>query len=360
VATRIDGRDGGRVPSRLVVIVAFPDVDLLDVAGPGELFFMATQAVAGARPAYRLLVAAPGPGLEVRTMGGVSLRVDSTLDTISEPIDTLIVPGAVRCGPAGAEPVVDTAVVDWLTRVRPYVRRVASVCAGAHALAAAGYLDGLPATTHWATAERLGRDHPGVQVVADRGYVHTGQVWTGSGGTSAMDLALALVAEDHGDEVASTVARWLVMDVKRSYGSVQLDDLVRQSAGERPAVDALCAWIAAHLTENLSAPVLAERMHLSQRQFTRVFRRETGVSPAAYVEAVRVRAARQLLEGSDYPLSTVAERCGLGSVETLHRAFRRHQEVTPAEYRRRLRAAQPATGSTWSLSPRAPVAPIGV
>ncbi|MGR6915978.1 GlxA family transcriptional regulator [[Actinomadura] parvosata] len=320
--------------SHRVIVAVFPGVDLLDVTGPAEVFAVANREMDGRMP-YEVLLAGPEGG-QVRTSAGVRLATDLTFDEVGDRVDTLVVPGAVD---AAGVPVIDPRVVGWIAETSRHARRVASVCVGAHLLAAAGLLAGRTATTHWATADRLAADHPDVTVDPDPIYIRSGKVWTGAGISSCMDLALALVAEDHGERLALAVARQLVMYLKRQGGQSQFSVPLWQAPTERRDIDELRVWITANLTADLSAAALAERVCLSERHFARVFRKETGATPAAYVEAARVEAARRLLEGTDEPLDRVAAACGLGSAETLHRAFRRRLGTTPATYRRRFRTA---------------------
>jgi len=326
---------------RLVVIAVFPDVDLLDVTGPAEVFALANRETGaadrdGAGPGYRVLLAGPQAGI-VTTSAGVRLVTDVAFDAVAEPIDTLLVPGAVDITGAGPLARIDPDVVAWVAAMAPSVRRVASVCVGAHVLAAAGLLDGKTATTHWSTAAQLAAEHPAVNVDPDPIFVRSGNVWTGAGISACMDLALALVVEDLGEEVALAVARQLVMYLMRQGGQSQFSVPLSSPPAGRRDIDSLRAYITDHPDADLSAPALAARMCLSERHFARVFRQETGTTPAAYVEAARVEAARRLLESTDEPLDRVAVGCGLGSVETLHRALRKQIGTTPAAYRRRFR-----------------------
>ncbi|MEV6953020.1 DJ-1/PfpI family protein [Streptomyces sp. NPDC051183] len=323
--------------SHRVVIAVFPDVDLLDVTGPAEVFALANRETAG-RAGYQVRLAGPAAG-EVRTSAGVRLLADLAFDEVGGRVDTLLVPGAVDMAEDGPRARIDTDVVAWVKETAPHARRVASVCVGAHLLAAAGLLDGKTATTHWSTAAQLAADHPAVTVDPDPIFVRTdrGRLWTGAGISACLDLALALVAEDLGEDVALAVARQLVMYLKRQGGQSQFSVPLSRPASARRDIDELRLWIADHLDEDLSAEVLAARMCLSERHFARVFRQETGASPAAYVEAARVEVARRLLETTDGPLDRVAAEAGLGSAETLHRAFRRQLATTPAAYRRRFR-----------------------
>ncbi|MFJ8015636.1 GlxA family transcriptional regulator [Streptomyces sp. NPDC096339] len=322
---------------RRVVIAVFPDVDLLDVTGPAEVFALANRETGG-RAGYRVQLAGPAPGV-VATSAGVRLVADLSFAEVDGVLDTLLVPGAVDLRPGGPVARIDAEVVAWLKTAAPQARRVASVCVGAHLLAAAGLLDGRTATTHWSTAAQLAADHPAVTVDPDPIFVRSGNIWTGAGISACMDLALALVAEDLGEEVALTVARQLVMYLKRQGGQSQFSVPLSRPAASRRDIDELRMFIADHLDGDLSAAALAARMCLSERHFARVFRQETGTTPAAYVEAARVEAARRLLEHTDQPLDEVAAACGLGSVETLHRALRKQVGVTPAAYRRRFRTA---------------------
>ncbi|WP_326670923.1 GlxA family transcriptional regulator [Streptomyces sp. NBC_01257] len=323
--------------SHRVVIAVFPDVDLLDVTGPAEVFALANRETGG-RAGYRVRLAGPAAGA-VRTSAGVRVLADLAFDEVGRQVDTLLVPGAVDMTEAGPVARIDAEVVAWVKETAPRARRVASVCVGAHVLAAAGLLDGRTATTHWSTAAQLAAGHPDVTVDPDPIFVRAdrGRLWTGAGISACLDLSLALVAEDLGEDVALAVARQLVMYLKRQGGQSQFSVPLSRPASARRDIDELRLWIADHLDADLSAEVLAARMCVSERHFARVFKQETGASPAAYVEAARVETARRLLETTDVPLTLVAATAGLGSAETLHRAFKRQLATTPAAYRRRFR-----------------------
>ncbi|MCW2968399.1 MAG: cdhR, partial [Solirubrobacteraceae bacterium] len=199
----------------------------------------------------------------------------------------------------------------------------------------AGLLDGRRATTHWASCERLARRHPAVSVQTDPIFVRDGNVSTSAGVTAGMDLALALVEEDLGPEVALKVARQLVLFARRPGGQAQFSvQLAAQAASPGPLRD-LQAWIAEHLDADLSVTALADRAHMSSRTLARTFARETGMTPAAYVEAARVEHARGRLESGRGSLASVARGCGFGTPETMRRAFHRRLGVAPADYRTR-------------------------
>lgn len=321
-------------PPHRVVVAAFPGVELLDVTGPAEVFSVATRLLGPDRPGYTVRIAT-ADGEPVATSAGVRLMADLTLDAVDDRVDTLLVAGAIELADDRVEPVVDRQVTEWLRTAGPRARRVGSICAGAHLLAAAGLLDGRPATTHWLTAARLAADHPRIAVDPDPIFVRSGNVWTCAGVTSGLDMALAMVAEDHGRQRALATARMMVMYVKRSGGQSQFSvPLSVQSPGD-DRIDGLRVWIAEHPAEDLSAEALAARLHLSVRHFSRLFRLRTATTPAAYVESARLEVARRLLEESDRSLVEIAAASGLGSVDTLHRSFRRRLGTTPAEYRRR-------------------------
>lgn len=323
-------------PLRTIAIVLFDRVDLLDVTGPPEVFAL-LQREMPEPTGYRVLLAAASLDA-VTTSAGVRVLPDICFtDLAREPIDTLIVPGAVTVDAAGrVQAQADPAVVGWVQMLAAQSRRVASVCVGAHILAAAGLLDGKLATTHWSTAAQLASEHPAVQVDADPIYIQQGRIWTGAGLTTCLDLALALVADDFGNALALRVARQLVMFLKRPGGQSQFSVMLEPLSTTR-RMDTLRQYIAAHLGQPLSLLDLAEQMHVSDRQLARIFKTELGMTPAAYLEAARVEAARQQLEATDTPLARVAHTCGFNTTDTLQRAFRRTLGITPTEYRNRFR-----------------------
>jgi transcriptional regulator GlxA family with amidase domain len=332
---------------RRIVLVAFPDVQILDVTGPSEVFSLANRAAdaaggaaggAGAAnraAAYSLELVAPDHG-EIAASSGLRLVPDRTLAECRGSIDTLIVAGG-RGVQAAAR---DHRLTDWLRLTARRSRRVTSVCTGAFLLARAGLLDGRRATTHWNACDALARHYPSIAVEPDPIFVRDGNVYTSAGVTAGIDLALALVEEDLSREAALTVARDLVLFIRRPGGQAQFSAGLAGQAASRPGVRDLQGWIADHLDHDLSVPALAERAFMSPRNFARVFVREVGVTPAAYVESVRLERARTLLEtGDELQLEEVALRCGFGTVETLRRVFGRRLGVNPNAYRSRFAAA---------------------
>ncbi|MGZ8676474.1 MAG: GlxA family transcriptional regulator, partial [Solirubrobacterales bacterium] len=255
------------------------------------------------------------------------------------PIDTLVVAG----GFGVHEAVGDEALVRWLRSAAGRSRRVASVCSGSFLLARAGLLEGRRATTHWSSCEELARRHPEITVDPDPIFVHDGDVWTSAGVTAGMDLSLALVERDLGRETALAVARWLVLFLQRPGGQAQFSSHLAAQLADRAPLRELQSWIADNLDEDLRVEALADRAAMSPRNFARTFRREIGLTPAAYVEALRVERARQCLEQDSDPIERVADRCGFGTPETMRRAFARRVGIAPADYRARFRRAPTRT-----------------
>jgi transcriptional regulator GlxA family with amidase domain len=312
--------------ARRVVIVALEPVQALDVTGPAEVL-----AMDGRTGAYTVEVVTPG-GTAVGTGSGYALAPAGALEDVRGPLDTLLVAGGAGARNASPE------TVARVRRLAARADRVASVCTGAYVLAAAGLLDGRRATTHWSWCDDLQRRHPAVTVERDPIFVVDGPVRTSAGVTAGMDLALALVEEDLGPRVALEVARWLVVFVKRPGGQAQFSAQLAGQSADRAPLRELQAWIADHLDADLSVPALAARACMSERHFARAFKAETGMTPAVYVESLRVERARLALESGAAPIDAVAERCGFGTVETLRRAFARRLGVSPAAYRNRFAA----------------------
>jgi transcriptional regulator GlxA family with amidase domain len=310
---------------RRVTIVTFDDAQILDVTGPGEVFGRTARIV---KDAYRVELV----GLErgpVVSSSGMKLLPDRTFSEHRGPIDTLIVAGG-RGTEAACR---NHALLRWLGRKKP--RRLASVCTGAFVLAAAGLLDGKRATTHWASCTRLAERHPLVRLEPDAIYVRDGAIWTSAGVTAGMDLALAMVEEDHGREIALEVARALVLFLRRPGGQSQFSAQLEAQVAEREPIRNACAWAAAHPSAELTVHALAKKSGMSPRNFARVFQREMGTTPAKFVLRTRVEAARLLLEDSRDDLESIAARTGFGSAEVMRRAFQSTLHVPPRAYRER-------------------------
>jgi transcriptional regulator GlxA family with amidase domain len=328
---------------RRIVLVAFPGAQSLDFTGPAEVFSLADRFRPGS---YTQELVAHGRGA-FATSSGLRLHPDGDALDCRGSIDTLIVAG----GQGTREAMQDRELVDWIAGAAARSRRVASVCTGAFLLARAGLLDGRRATTHWDSCDLLRRHFPEVRVETDPIFVKDGNVYTSAGVTAGIDLALALVEEDLGRALALDVARQLVLFVKRPGGQAQFSTQLASQIAEREPLRELQSWMPDHLAEDLSVPALAERAFMSPRNFARAFRREVGMTPAAYVEALRVERARLALEDAGSSLESVARSCGFGTVETMRRAFHRRIGVGPAAYRGRFGAAADDPGRTAATNP---------
>jgi transcriptional regulator GlxA family with amidase domain len=325
---------------RKMIVLAVEGCDSLDVLGPVEVFYQVSVKVPGA---YQVSIVGPTDTTTVTTDSGVQLGVAPLPEPPSRH-DTLLIAG----GPGARAAIADQAIVDWVIRASRRARRTVSICTGAYLLAAAGLLDDRRATTHWAHCDDLARRYPRVRVDPDPVFINDGDVWTSAGITAGIDLALALVEEDLGPEAALFAARELVVFLKRPGGQSQFSSALSAQQATRPELRELQAWIAGHLEEHLSVPVLAERALMSERSFTRAFHREVGQSPAAYVETLRIERARDLLEDGARSLEAVAQASGFASADVLRRAFRRHLGVSPAEYRERFELNRERHAETWS------------
>ncbi len=323
---------------RRIAIVAFPNLQVLDVTGPHEVFARTARWLCeqGRRTdlAYTTELLATAPGV-IAASSGLRLVVDRPLHEVRGSIDTLLVAGGTGT-PAAMQ---DQTLLRWLRRVAPRVRRLGSVCTGAFILAEAGLLNGRRATTHWGSCAAMARRYPHVTVDADPIFVRDGNVYTSAGVTAGMDLALAMVEEDHGREVALQVARELVLFLRRPGGQSQFSSQLAVQAADREPLRELQAWIADHVGDDLSVPALAERVAMSPRNFARVFTREVGVTPARFVETARVEVARRRLEESSNGVDAVAAQCGFGTAESMRRTFLRHLHVPPSAYRHRFTSA---------------------
>jgi len=338
-----------------VLLVAFPGAQVLDVTGPLETFATASRLLrrpGAAADAYSVEIAAREAG-PFATSSGLRLVADRPFSAVRGPVDTLLVAG----GLGTPEALEDAALLRFLRRQAPRAGRVASICTGAFLLAGAGLLEGRRATTHWAFTAELAARHPGVRVEPDRLYVRDGAVWSSAGVTAGMDLALALLEEDHGRAAALDVARRLVLFLHRPGGQAQFSTWLEAQGTDREPVREAQRAVLERPGEGWSVTALARRAGMSPRHFARVFARDVGCTPARFVERARVEAARRRLEESDAGVEEVAEQCGFGSAETLRRAFLRSLRVSPADYRKRFRR-DVRTGSAPGRGP-APAADPG-
>jgi transcriptional regulator GlxA family with amidase domain len=321
---------------RQVVIVLYPGVQSLDVTGPLEVFAGARQLVEATGRAGRgyEVRTVSRDGAPLRTSSGLTITPDAILGDAPAGIDTLIVPG----GPGSREAAADDRLIGWITRATSRARRTASVCTGAFLLARAGLLDGRRATSHWASADALARLYPNVHVDPDPIFLRDGPIWTSAGVTAGMDLALALVEEDLDRDAALTIARHLVMFLRRPGTQSQFSATLAAQQPLREPLREVQRLVIENVADAHTVEAMATRAHMSPRHFARAFRAETGVTPARFVERVRLEAARRRLEDTADPIAAVAAACGFGTAETMRRVFLRALKVGPAEYRRRFQA----------------------
>ena len=318
--------------ARSVLILGFPGVQSLDLSGPSEVFTSSTLCLRGmgrADDGYEVRVVSRN-GEPATTGTGLALVAEPLPDPRG-PVDTIVLPGGFGTDAARQDP----DVIGWIQIAAGNARRVVSVCTGAFLAAHAGLLDGCVATTHWAFAGQLAREFPKITVDPEPIFVRSSdQVWTAAGVTAGIDLALSLVEDDYGTEVAQTVARWLVLYLRRPGGQTQFAAPVWMPRAKRAPIRDVQEAIEAEPAGLHSIPELARRASMSPRHFTRVFTDEVGEAPGVYVERIRTEAARRQLEETDDTVTVIAARCGFGTAETLRRNFARRVGISPDQYRK--------------------------
>jgi transcriptional regulator GlxA family with amidase domain len=315
-----------------IAILAASNVPWLDLFGPIEVFLEATR-LSGRPDLYEVQVfgTAPGP---IADSCGLSVVPSRTIKDLAGSIDTLVVAG-------GPQPNIDDVAATWLAACAGRLRRCGAVGTGTFLLAASHLLDGRRATTHWQHAQRLTELFPNVTVDPNPIFVKDGKYYTSAGESAGLDLALALVEEDAGQDLALAVARRLVMFLKRPAGQSQLSIHLAAQLSTASATQHACQWILANLTESLAVERLAKQAGMSTRNFSRVFRREIGITPTQFVETARIEAARRALEDTDVPLKRVAALCGFSSTDGMRGAFYRRVGMTAHCYRAMFRARLP-------------------
>ena len=327
--------------SKTIVFLAAPRTQILDVAGPFQVFVRAAELFARSEPRqkcpYHVVLASTTHEKPVSTNCGLVLNATETFRSLRGPIDTLLVAGGTGLEEAAA----DEELLAWLRRCTRRTRRFGSICTGAFLLASAGLLDGRRVTTHWKWAAELERRFKQLTVDPDPIYIRDGNVYTTAGVTAGMDLALALVEEDLGAQMALQVARELVLYLRRAGGQSQFSAALSLQASDRNQIEETCAWAIDHLQQDLSVEKLAMKAGMSPRNFARVFLQDTCTTPARFIERLRVEGARRRLEESQDKLEKVAMDCGFGSVTSLRRSFYRVLRVFPADYRERFTGLGP-------------------
>ncbi len=318
---------------RPVGIVVYQGVEIIDLTGPMEVFAFANADLQRSGMcsefAYPMTVLSEKQG-PITSSCGLQIIADKAYSDIQEGIDTLLIAGTPEISCLLGDP----ALQSWVRTIAPRVRRLASVCTGAFLLAESGLLNGRRATSHWDYCDRLARNYPAISVEPDRIFVRDGFISTSGGVTSGIDMALSMVEEDWGSELALLIARYLVVFLKRPGGQSQFSAYLTSDAS-KPELKDLQAWIMLHLTDDLRVDMLAEHMCMSPRNFARFFLTETGMTPAKFVEIARIDAARHYLGSTILSVEVIAEKSGFGDQERMRRAFIRHLGVNPQSYRKR-------------------------
>lgn len=314
---------------RKIALIGYQAVQSLDLVGPLEVFAMANRFCG--KPAYEAILASPDGG-ELICNSGLRLSGAVALCDLPEDLDTILIGGGDDAGLASMR---DAAVLNWLNGRASKTRRIGSVCSGAFVLAAAGMLEGRRATTHWEKCDEMRTTYPGVRLEPDAIFVSDPPIYTSAGVTAGIDLCLSFVEADCGPEIALAVARNLVLFMRRPGGQTQYSASLNVQAAATPRLRRLISEVSETPCGDQSVPALAERVGMSERTFSRVFARETGVTAAAFVEIARINRAKAFLETSDWPLARIGERAGFASLDALHRAFQKRCGATPGEYRER-------------------------
>lgn len=309
------------------MIVGPAPVQIIDVTGPLEAFSNA--------PGYDVCLASPGFERTLKTNRGISLGDATPIAELRGPIDTLIIVG----GPGAENGGFDPSFISWVAEAASNSRRIASICTGAFVLAEAGLLNGRQAVTHWSFCARLAKEYPKVIVRPEPIYLRDGSIYTSAGITAGIDLSLALIEEDHGHETALRIARFLVMFLVRPGGQTQYSYMLSHQTTNFQPLRELQIWMLEHLRERLTVEVLAERIGMSARNFTRVCLRETGLNPGQFVDRMRIEVAQQMIDASTKGLKEIADACGFRSAEVLRRTFVRVLGVTAADYAKRFKRA---------------------
>jgi transcriptional regulator GlxA family with amidase domain len=317
------------VSAKCIGLIGFDGVVAIDLTGPAEAFAVANGAVSDPKPSYELVVIAPSSQPFVAE-SGLIIKPQRTFKT-APPLDTLIIPG----GSGLREPDVNRSVSAFVKARAGCTRRIASVCTGIYALAATGLLSGRKVATHWHHAHNVARRFPDFEVDGNAIFIKDGPFYTSGGATAGIDLALFLIEEDYGQQVSLTVARELVVYLKRSGGQEQYSQPLQFQMESVSRFAELTTWMLSHLNDDLSVEALAGKACLCPRHFSRRFKSEFGTSPADFVERLRLDEARRRLSNGDNSVENVGVSLGFKSADSFRRAFERRLGVSPSEYRRR-------------------------
>jgi transcriptional regulator GlxA family with amidase domain len=320
--------------SKHIVILAPPNTSILDVAGPIEVFSKAADYIDryfhNSAGSYTVHVLSTQSSKIVNTSSGLPIVSEGGIKSIGYKVDTVLVAGI----PNAPVNMVGKEILNWLRENSNSIRRVGSICAGAFILAEAGILNGRRATTHWSVCDKLARHYPKVKVESDPIFIKDGNVYTSAGISTGMDLSLAMVEEDYGRDIALFVARQLVLYLKRPGNQSQFSIILSHQKVDYQPIREMQDWIIEHLNEELNIEILAEKASMSPRNFARVFLRESGITPAKYIQKLRLETARRRLEETRLTLDEISSECGVGNADALRRLFLRYMKTTPSDYRR--------------------------
>jgi transcriptional regulator GlxA family with amidase domain len=325
----------GSGETKTIVFLAAPQTQIIDVAGPYQIFVRAAELFVSEHPAartpYRVLLASTTPTRMIPTNCGLSLVASTSYLNVPRPIDTLLIAGGTGLEKAGSDP----RLIKWLRAITPRTRRFGSICTGAFLLARAGLLNGRRVTTHWKWADALQSKCGDAAIDPDPIFIRDGNLYTTAGVTAGMDLALALVEEDLGSTIALKVAREMVLYLRRPGGQSQFSAALALQASDSEPIAEVHSFVLDHLNGDLSVEALARCARMTPRSFARKFTAASGVTPAKFVERLRLEAARRRLEESREKVERIAYECGLGTAETMRRSFLRIVGVSPSDYRER-------------------------
>jgi transcriptional regulator GlxA family with amidase domain len=314
-------------------MIVFPGFQLLDVAGPKDAF-AEVKVLSGGECQYEMLTVGTTRG-SVQSSSGLTVVPDRTIFDLCPHFDTVLVPGGLGI----FETFDDPALSDWLKEQFKHARRVSAICNGLFALGSAGLLNERTVTTHWMDVPRLAATFPRARIEPDHIYVKDGSIYTTAGVTAGIDLSLVMIEEDFGRKMALDVAKYLIVYLRRAGGQSQFSPLLESQAAPDSQMVAIQQYMLDHLAAEHTLASLAERAHMSPRNMTRLFTKECGLSPTAFLNNARIDAARRYLESTDLPLRHIARRCGFDGTDALRRTFQRRLKINPADYRSRFRSA---------------------
>lgn len=317
-----------------IVILVFPDSTLLSIAGPLEIFTKAItescEMPLKSNPHYQLHIVSANNTDQVNTSSNLKITTEGVYTSINYPIDTLILSGTSLF----IDYTMHSEVLQWIKNQSKLVRRICSICTGAFVLAEAGVLDGKKATTHWQHCKKLADLYSKINVEIAPLFVKDKNIYTSAGISSGMDLALALIEEDMGRLFALQIAKWMVLFLKRSGNQIQYSNLPDHQEIGNLSIRKICGWIFNHLNEDLPVEKLAEQASMSPRNFARVFVRELNITPAKYIDRLRVENASQYLIETQLSLDKIGELCGVKNADNLRRLFIKVLDTTPTQYKK--------------------------